>query len=117
MAVAVGSLIAALKEAIPLQVRPTPEAKEYLEGVLLRQDLARCQHLFSGALGPAVKACGEAVSFDARTRRIVETLGGIRSEQCLFLSPVDANEVVYATLWPWSSDPTRITLKVGVVRV
>ena len=117
MAMAVGALIAALKEAVSLQVRSTPAPEEYLEGVLGRQDLARCHDLLRGALGPAVKAFSQAVTFDAKTSRIVKTLGGIRADQCLFLSPVDAQAVVYAALWPWASDPSRVTLKVGVVKM
>ena len=116
MAVAVEPLIAALKAAIVLEVRPSSNAA-YLEATLSREQLARCRELLIQQLGIPAKEFWRLAFFDRPTARVVDRLGGIRMNQCLFLSRVDGRSAVYATLWPWSSDPARITLKVGVVVV
>ena len=36
-------------------------------------------------------------------------------DQCLYLKPCDGEQAVYAALWPWASDPRRVTLKVGTL--
>ena len=117
MAVDVGPLIAALKQAIPLELRSTPNPSEYLEGVLSRQDLKACYELLVRHFGAAAKEFGKPAAFTGAAARGVERVGGIETNQCLFLSITDERSAVYAALWPWQSDPMRVTLKVGIVPV
>ncbi len=107
------ALIASVKQAIPLEIRVAPDSNEYLEGVLTRHDLQRCYELLNNAFGTPVKEFGKAAVFEANIQEIVRKLGGIRLDQCLFLQPYGTPQMAYAALWPWASDPTRITLKVG----
>jgi len=113
----VGPLIAALTKTISLEVRSASASDERLEAVLSRPNLQRCYGLLTEALGPPAKEFGKAATFEPDMQRVVEQLGGIRTDQCLFLKPAGAQRVAYAALWPWASDPTRVTLKVGVCGV
>ncbi len=112
----VTSLIERLKTDVPfLEVRTAPASGEYFEGVLLRKDLPRCCEVLCAVLGQATKEFGQPAKLAPPIQQTVNGIGGIRPEQCLFLTPSGTTPMVYATLWPWASDATRITLKVGVL--
>jgi hypothetical protein len=82
--------------------------------VLARGDLSRCCQLLAGALGPPAKEFGKTVRFAKPAQAVVEHLGGIRPDQCLFLKEEPNQPIAFAALWPWASNPQRVTLKVGV---
>jgi len=107
-------LVMALRKAIPMEVRVAPDSGTYLEGVLKREDLPRCVALLREALGPPAKEFDEAKRFERETQRLVESIGGIRKDQCLFLGANGNPYTAYAALWPWASDSDRITLKIGI---
>ena len=116
MSIAVSSLVEALRKGVPMVVRTTAASNDYLEGVFSRQDLKRCHDLLSETLGPPMKDFGEVPAFSREVSRVVNQIGGIRVEQCLFFKAGEQGQVFFAALWPWASDPTRITLKVGVLQ-
>jgi hypothetical protein len=113
----VGPLIESLKKAIPLEVRAKQDVEFYLEGVLVREHLEQCCEILRAVLGPEAKAFGQRAALDARGKQVVEHVGGIRPEQCLFLRAAGEAHMAFAALWPWDSDANRVTLKVGVVAV
>jgi len=41
-------------------------------------------------------------------------MGGLRIKQSFFFKQEDDHKVVFAALWPWESNPEKITLKAGV---
>ena len=109
-------LIDALRQAIPfVEMRQASPAGDYLEGVLSRSDVERCCALLSGTFGPAAKEFGKVVKFSRQSQAVVNHLGGIRPEQCLFLKEAANRPIAFAALWPWASNPEWVTLKVGVV--
>ena len=111
----ISPLIDALQQAIPfIEKRDASAAGDYFEGVLSRSDVERCCALLSGTLGPAAKDFGKVVKFSRPRQAVVQRLGGIRPEQCLFLKEEANQPIAYAALWPWASNPERVTLKVGV---
>ena len=96
-------------------VRTAPPSGDYLEGVFSREAVERCTLLLKETFGPPAKEFGAAPAFAKNLHPVITHLGGIRPEQCLFLLHRESQPVAYAALWPWASDATRITLKVGVV--
>ena len=110
-------LIESLSKALALEVRATPQSGESLEAVLDRQELQRCYQILSDALGSPAKEFGEAATFEPKLKQAVDTIGGIRLDQCLFLKQCEGGQLAYAALWPWASDPKRVTLKIGAVSV
>ena len=112
----VSPLIAKVSATIRLLlIRTTPASGDYLEGVLAAAEVERCCELLTQVLGPPVKPFGAAVALEPAVRRIVERLGGIRQDQCLYLQAQSDGHGRYAALWPWASDPNRVTLKIGVL--
>ena len=114
MTAALDGLIAELKHAVRFEeLRKASGTGNYLEGVLLRPDLARCYDLLVKWFGPPLKAFGQPPAFTPDIQKIVDAVGGVRANQCLFLAQEGARPIAYAALWPWESNPTRLTLKVG----
>ena len=110
-------VIEAVKQKIPIaQQRSAPAATDYFEAVLSHQDLQACYGLLSEQLGAPPKEFGKSAKFESKIQKAVDRLGGIRLEQCLFLKTVEPQRVIYAALWPWASDATRVTLKIGVLQ-
>ncbi|MBI4598522.1 MAG: hypothetical protein HY737_09010 [Candidatus Omnitrophica bacterium] len=111
----VKQLTANLKTVIAfVEQRASPPTGEYLEGVLTRQGLEPCRKLLEQALGPPLKDFNEAKTLEPRIQKAVDRLGGIRIEQCLFFAKGQDTQVAYAALWPWASNPEKITIKVGL---
>ncbi len=107
-------LIEELTKTIPMLVRKSPPPGDYLEGVLSTDDLERCCALLTSVFGVPVKEFGKAATLDPSLQQAVSAIGGIRLEQCLYLKPAGQEEILYAALWPWASDSSRVTLKIGV---
>ena len=111
----VKTLTANLKAAVPfVEQRASSATGEYLEGVILREQLPACCQVLEKSLGPALKDFDQPVILDPLIQRAIDRLGGIRIDQCLFFARGDHDEVGYAALWPWASNPQKITVKVGI---
>ena len=110
-------LLSALRQGIPMVVRKQRPSGDYLEGVLAHHDLARCCELLRGTLGEPAKEFGKDAKLDRAVQKAIGAIGGIRTEQCLFLAQPEPQRMVYATLWPWASDPAQITLKIGTLEL
>ncbi len=109
------ALIVRLKQTIPVvQMRAASDAGDALEVVIGRHDLKACYDLLSEVLGAPIKEFGKPAKFDPAMQTVVDQLGGIWLDQCLFLKQDAGSAMTYAALWPWASDATRVTLKVGV---
>ena len=113
----ISPLIEALRKVVPMVVRTAPPSGDYLEGVFSRGDLERCTALLRETFGPPIKEFGAAATFERNLQHVIDRVGGVRVEQCLFLRQRESQPLAYAALWPWASDATRITLKVGVISV
>ena len=108
-------LIDALQQAITfVEKREAPPSGDYFEAVLSREDLGTCCELLAGTFGPAAKEFGKVVRFAGQHQIMVNKIGGIQPDQCLYVKEESSRPVAFAALWPWASNPQRVTLKVGV---
>ena len=110
------NLIEEIKKTVRMEIRPTSRGTEYLEAVVTLEDLEVLRSLLEKNLGPATKETGKEGSFPKKIQELVDSLGGLRIEQSFFYMQ-DGKQVIYAALWPWHSDPNRITLKSGVIKM
>ena len=118
MTIAIGPVIDALRLKMKfVELRAGPPSQDYLEAVLNRGDLPMCCELLVGVFGPPLKVFGEAAMLESSIESVVASVGGIRTEQCLFLQSIEGARAAYAALWPWASDPMRVTLKVGIAKL
>jgi hypothetical protein len=109
------SLIEEIKKTVRMEIRATSQGMEYLEAVITLEDLEALHALLRNHLGPAAKESGKEANFQKKIQDLVDSLGGLRIEQSFFYKQ-DRKQVIYAALWPWRSDPNRITLKSGVIK-
>jgi hypothetical protein len=107
------NLIEEIKQTLRMEIRPNSQGSEYLEAVINKKDLEFLFSLLKKHLGPAVKAPGKEANLSKEIQKTADSLGGLRIEQSFFCKQ-DGNKVMYAAIWPWQSDPGKITLKVGV---
>ena len=106
-------LIEELKGTLKMEMRSDSEEKEYLEAGLETEGLKRLNSLLRKHLGPAVKECGEEAYLPEEIQELVDSLGGLRNEQSFFFKQ-EAHQIIYAAIWPWQSNPDKITLKSGI---
>ncbi len=109
------SLIEELKQALSMEIRANSQGLEYLEAVLHRKDLAVLNSLLEKHIGPAAKESGKEENLPKEIKELVHSLGGLRNGQSFFYRR-EGDQVIYAALWPWESNPDKITLKSGVSR-
>ena len=110
------NLVEDIEKTLKMEIRLTTEGGKYLEAVITLQDLDVLNSLLREHLGPATKISGKEVYFPTKIQELVDSLGGLRIEQSFFYKQ-DGTQVIYAAIWPWQSDPNRITLKSGVSEV
>ena len=112
----VKQLIATVKTRVSFsELRTAQGSERYLEGVVLRPQLDICCGVLREALGPPLKDFGKPPQFAPEIEWAIDRLGGVRIGQCLFFANGGERQVAYAALWPWESDPTRVTLKMGLI--
>jgi hypothetical protein len=107
------SLIEEIKKAMTLEIRSNSQGSEYLEAVIDTKDIELLHSLLKKYLGPAAKGHGEEAHLPEEIQGMVDSLGGLRNDQSFFYKR-EGHQVVYAALWPWGSNPNKITLKCGV---
>jgi len=110
------NLVEEIEKTLKMEIRLTSEGGKYLEAVITLQDLDVLNSLLREYLGPATKVSGKDVYLPTKIQELVDSLGGLRIEQSFFYKQ-DGTQVIYAAIWPWQSDPNRITLKSGVSEV
>ena len=109
------NVIEEIKETLTLEIRPNSMGLEYLEAVVNKKDLELLNSLLKKYLGPAAKESGKKVNLPKEIQKLVDSLGGLRNEQSFFYRQ-DGNKVMYAAIWPWESNPDKLTLKSGVIQ-
>ena len=107
------NLIEEIKKTVKMEIRSLSKEKEYLEAVFQRGDLESLQAVLTKHLGPAAKEPGTEKTFPREIQKKVDALGGLRAEQSFFYRS-DGTKLMFAALWPWQSNPEKITLKSGV---
>jgi hypothetical protein len=110
------TMIEEIRETLSMEIRPNSKGLEYLEGVINKKDLELLNSLLKKYLGPAAKESGKEANLPKEIQKIVDALGGLRNEQSFFYRQ-DGHKVIYASIWPWASNPDKITLKSGVSKL
>lgn len=110
------NMIEEIKETFTMEIRSNSQGSEYLEAVINTKDLELLNSLLKRYLGSAAEECGKEANLPKEIDELVYSLGGLRKEQSFFYRQ-DGHRVIYAVLWPWESDPTKITLKCGVSKL
>jgi hypothetical protein len=105
-------MIEDIKDRLSFEIRPNSKGLEYLEAVIDTKDLELLHSLLRKHLGPAAKESGKEANLPKEIQKLVDSLGGLRKEQSFFYKQ-NGNQVSYAAIWPWQSNPDKVTLKLG----
>ncbi len=106
------NVIEEIKKTLKMEVRSNSRGKEYLEAVVDRKDLKSLQSILIRHLGAAAKELGKEMKLPDEIQRKADAVGGLRIEQSFFYKRAKST-VTFAALWPWESNPEKITLKSG----
>ena len=106
-------LIEALRESLRMEIRPNSQGLEYLEAVVTKSDLELLGSLLREHLGPPAKEAGTEANLPNEIEGLVDSMGGLRIEQSFYYKKGEDNRILFAALWPWESNPDKITLKAG----
>jgi hypothetical protein len=107
------NMIDEIKETFRMEIRPNSRGSDYLEAVINTGDLELLNSLLEKYLGSAAKERGKEANLPKEIEELVDSLGGVRKGQSFFYRQ-EGHQVIYAALWPWESNPTKLTLKSGV---
>lgn len=107
------NLIEEIKKTLTMEIRTSSKEKEYLEAVVNRRDLGSLQSVLEKYLGTPAKEPGKEVKLPKEIQKRVDAMGGLRIEQSFFYKK-EGSKVAFAALWPWESNPEKITLKSGL---
>lgn len=71
------------------------------------------ESLLMKPLGRATKEPAKEVNLPVEVQRFVDSIGGLRVDQSFYYRQGRSNDIEFALLWPWASDPKKITLRAG----
>ena len=95
-----------------VEVRPSDDPDRYFEAVLESKDLDRLVSIVKENY-ESLKSPGKRVKLSKNINELVDNIGGLRPEQSFYFKQEAGGEYTYVALWPWQSDNSKITLKVG----
>ena len=107
------NVIEEIKESLKIEIRPNSKGMDYLEAVIAKKELNLLESILIKYLGPAAKEPGKESHLPEVIQELVDSLGGLWHGQSFFYKQV-GREVMFAILWPWESNPDKITLKSGI---
>jgi len=107
-------MINELKAKLKMEIRSTSKGEDYLEAVVKKEDLELLNSILTKHLGPAAKMPGKRANLPHDIQKLVDSMGGLRVEQSFYFSRA-GDKITYCALWPWQTNPDRITLKTGVI--
>ena len=102
-----------IKKAVELEVRPSETGDNYFEAVLQSKDLNALLSILGQHVGDSLKSPGKRVKFPKNVNKLVDSIGGLRPDQSFYFKQETNGEYIYVALWPWQSDPSKTTLKIG----
>lgn len=63
--------------------------------------------------GTACLAPGQVSTYPKIAKKCIKNLGGIRENQFFYFKQIDDSKSLYAAIWPWESNISMMTLKLG----
>ncbi len=109
-------MIEEIKKALKMEVRPNSQGDEYLEAVVEKRDLQSLRSILIKYLGREAKEPGKDVVFPEKIQKVVDALGGLYIGQSFFYKE-EGGKLFFAALWPWESNPEKVTLKSGIEKL
>lgn len=84
-------------------------------GVAQSNVVAELGEMVEGDFGAPYKAAGEGAFFKNLLDGFVKSVGGVSKEQTLYRLDLSPEIQLFCAFWPWGSDPTRTSVRVGLL--
>lgn len=107
-------LVNDLRERGSMDLRPDRRSPLIYSTVIGTQRVDELQKLVFGLLGPPFKPAGESAWWKNWFDPFVKSVGGIERAQTLYRRDLEGPFALYVAFWPWASEPTRCSLRVGL---
>ena len=105
-------LIDDIKASLELEVRSCKDTVLVFAAVFRAKESDKLLGVLQRYIGDPLKPPGKNVRLQKEAAKIANSMGGIRREQSFYMKE-ESDGYLYAALWPWESDPSRVTLKIG----
>ena len=106
-------MIEEIRNSLRMDIRASSQGLEYLDAVIQRSNLQFLTFLLMKHLGPAAREPGTEGALPKGIQSLLDSMGGLQANQSFYYKQGKDGSVVFALLWPWASDPEKITLKAG----
>jgi hypothetical protein len=111
---ALSQLVNDLRTRGPLDLRPDRRNPLVYTTVVGATRVGELGTLVAEMLGPAYKPAGESARWKNWFDPFVKSVGGIEAQQTLYRKELEGPFSLYCAFWPWASEPTRCSLRVGL---
>ncbi|MDA8137382.1 MAG: hypothetical protein M0036_01910, partial [Desulfobacteraceae bacterium] len=100
-------------DALPeISKRFYEESRSLYQATCTNRSITDLEVLLTKFFGPPVKPAGKPLPRKFRKNPSVKYLGGIETDQSLFLIPLKTGEF-YGALWPWRRNKAKIEIHMG----
>ena len=106
-------MIEEIRNSLRMDIRASSQGFEYLDAVIQRSDLQLLKSLLMKHLGPPAREPRTEGALPTGIQSLLDSMGGLRADQSFYYKQGKDGTVVFALLWPWASDPEKVTLKAG----
>lgn len=84
-------------------------------GVAESDVVAQLAELVEADFGPPYKPAGEGAFWKNLLDGFVKTVGGVSRDQTLYRLELAPKIQLFCAFWPWGSDPTRTSVRLGLL--
>lgn len=107
-------LVSALAKRGALQIRADTHNVLLRTTVVPSDRVPQLLPVVTELMGPAVKPAGTSAMWKNWFDPFFKAVGGSEKQQRLFRRDLADRLSLYVAFWPWASDPTRTSLRIGV---
>lgn len=108
------SVIRELRSKRRLELRPDDRDKLLYSCVITSANVPQVAEAVQNLMGVPFKPAGTSAVWKNWFDPFVRGIGGIRRNQSLYRKDLPEGSIVYCAFWPWASDPTRVSIRLGL---
>jgi len=108
------ALIGELKAAYKIKASDSGDPLLYA-GIVDSDLIGHITPMVEKYFGEPFNHAGKSTFFVNLTDAFSKAIGGIRKEQTVFRKKVSKSIYLYCAFWPWGSNPTKTTVRIGAL--
>lgn len=108
-------LIAELKEQFAIETNSRNKDPLLYVGVVNSADIDAIAPQVRNYFGEPYKSAGQAAFLKNLFDSFARAMGGMAKEQTFFVKKVDIGMTMYCAFWPWGTDPSKTSVRIGLL--